>query len=88
MSKIQINDESRAVVDAVKAEAARVGVTGKKLASGIGRDLNYIYQRFWYEKSFDTNNLSAIAKVLGITLPALFKSAELGMEIHKQNLAA
>jgi hypothetical protein len=88
MNTNQINDESKAIVDAVKAEAARVGVTGKMLAAGIGRDRNYIYERFRYEKSFDTNDLSAIAKVLGITLPSLFKSVELGMEIHKQGLAA
>ena len=71
VKQAQLDKQSIALADAVKAEAARVGISGKQIASGIGRDRNYIYERFRYEKPFDTNDLSGIAKVLGITLEQL-----------------
>jgi hypothetical protein len=63
----ELDEQSIDIINAVKAESARAGMTGKVLANGIGRDRNYIYERFRYEKPFDTDDLSAIAKCIGIT---------------------
>ncbi|KFI76573.1 hypothetical protein [Bifidobacterium mongoliense] len=83
IKQTKLDEQSIAIADAVKAEAARVGVSGKRLAQDIGRDRNYIYERFRYEKPFDTNDLSIIAKSLGISLESLFQSATFGQQIHR-----
>lgn len=80
--------ETMAITDAVKAEVARVGLSGKEIARRIGRDRNYIYERYRYEKPFDTNDLALIAKAIGITTDDLFRSAELGKTMHSHELTA
>lgn len=77
-----------AIADAVKAEAARAGYSGKTIARLIGRDKNYIYERFRYEKPFDTNDLAQIASAIGITPNDIFRSAEFGIALHAQRLTA
>lgn len=83
-----LDKQSIAIANAVKAESARVGMTGKILATNIGRDRNYIYERFRYKKPFDTNDLANIAKVLGISLDSIFRSASFGTEIHEPQFSS
>ena len=87
-STTKLDKQSIAIANAVKAESARVGITGKVLAANLGRDRNYIYERFRYQKPFDTNDLANIANVLGISLDSIFRSATFGLEIHDQGMAA
>ncbi|MCI1868285.1 hypothetical protein [Bifidobacterium crudilactis] len=87
-STTKLDKQSIAIANAVKAESARVGITGKVLATNLGRDRNYIYERFRYQKPFDTNDLANIARVLGISLDSIFRSASFGLEIHEQEMAA
>ncbi|MCI1643805.1 MAG: hypothetical protein SOH95_05385 [Bifidobacterium crudilactis] len=84
----KLDEQSIAIANAVKAESARVGITGKILATKIGRDRNYIYERFRYQKPFDTNDLANIARVLGISLDSIFRSASFGVEIHTQKIVS
>lgn len=85
--RTKVDAKSVEIIDAVKAESARVGVSGKQLADALGRDRNFIYERFRYEKPFDTNDLQGIAKRLGITIADILRSAALGAEIHGKALA-
>lgn len=80
--------ESTAIADAIKAEIARAGITGKKVVALIGRDRNYVYQRLRYEKPFDTNDIALIAEVLGISTKDIFRSAQFGMTIKDHQLTA
>ena len=73
-----IDQTSIDLIDAVKAESARAGVSGRQLASALGVNKMYVYKRFQYRAAFSVDDLAKIAQKLGIALPALLDSAEMG----------
>ena len=83
----KLDEHSVDIIDAVNAERARAGFTGKQLAQSLGHDRNWIYERFRHEKPFDTDDLARIAVVLGTTVDILFRSARIGHEIRTQERA-
>lgn len=72
-----LDETSSRIIRAVKAEAARRGVSGKAIAEALGRDKKYIYERYRLEKPFATSDLEPISRRLGITVDTLFASAAL-----------
>lgn len=78
----KIDGLSAAVIDAIKAECARIGMDGKTLAEKIGKDRNYVYARFRHQRVFDTNDIDRIANALGLTDAYIFKQAETGIALH------
>ena len=84
----KLDEHSIDIIDAVNAETARAGLTGKQLAQGLGHDRNWIYERFRHEKPFDTDDIANIARVLGTTVDLIFRSARIGHEIRTQAVAA
>jgi ribosome-binding protein aMBF1 (putative translation factor) len=87
-SNIKLDEHSIDIIDAVNAERARAGLTGKQLAQSLGHDRNWIYERFRHEKPFDTDDLAGIASTLGTTVDVIFRSARIGHEIRTQAVAA
>ena len=85
---MRLDETSAQINRAVRAEAARCGIDGKKLAGALQRDPKYVYERFRFEKAFSTKDLNLIASFLGITLADIVRSASFGAEIHQQQLAA
>ncbi|CAG7622374.1 hypothetical protein ACFPZL_09615 [Leucobacter soli] len=83
-----LDETSARIIRAVKAEAARRGVTGKALAGALGRDKKYVYERFRFEKPFATSDLEPIASRLGITAATLFASAALEEQVQAPEVAA
>lgn len=79
-----LDQTSRIVIDAVKAESARAGISGAKLARLIGRDRYYIYRRYRYEQPFSTADLSAITQALNIPMERLFESYAIGAQTGKE----
>lgn len=71
----------------MRAEAARAGVTTPELAERIGRDRKFLYDRFAMKLPFNTNDLTDIAKALGITVEDIIKSASLEAQRQKQEVA-
>ena len=79
-----LDQTSRTVIDAVKAESARAGVSGAQLARMIGRDRYYIYRRYRYEQPFSTAYMSAITQALNIPMERLLESFAIGAQIENQ----
>lgn len=77
MPNMGLDHTSTRIIRAVKAEAARRGVTGKVLAEALGRDKKYVYERYRFEKAFATSDLEPIAESLGIPVDIIFASAAL-----------
>lgn len=77
MPNMGLDETSTRIIGAVKAESARRGMSGKKLAEALGRDKKYIYERFRYEKPFATSDLEPLAQSIGISVSTLFASAAL-----------
>lgn len=67
-----------AVRGAVRAELARRGIDGVALCEPLALSRNSIYSRLNGPKPFDTDEIEAAAKFLGMTVDQLIKSAELG----------
>jgi lambda repressor-like predicted transcriptional regulator len=84
MPNMGLDETSTRVIQAVRAESARYGVTGKQLADALGRDKKYVYERFRFEKPFSTSDLEVIAHRLGITPQDLWDSAQFG---HRKRIA-
>ncbi len=62
----EITDYTERVTAAVRAELARRGLDRLALAPVMNLERNAVYARFRGEKSFTMNDLSNIAKFLGI----------------------
>lgn len=87
--KMRLDETSTRMIRAVRAEAARKGVSGRVLAvEALQRNPKYVYERYRFEKPFSTSDISTIANYLGIKSNAIYESAVFGEEIQKQNLAA
>lgn len=76
------------LIRAVRAEAARAGISTPDLAERIDRDRKFLYDRFALKTPFSTEDLAAIAKALGITTEDIIKSASLEAQRQKQEVAA
>lgn len=74
-------DFSARVTRAVKAELARHGKTGADLVPVLNLGRNAVYARLREEAPFDTDQLSRIAAMLGISLETLFASAALETQV-------
>lgn len=83
-----LTDYSIDLINAVRAEAARRGVTTPELAERVGRDRKFFYDRFQLNAAFSTEDIADIAKALGITELDIIKSARLGAEMRNQQKAA
>lgn len=85
-----LDETSTRIIRAVKAESARFGVAGKDLATALGRDKKYVYERYRFEKPFATSDLEPIAARIGITVDTLFASAALEdrAKQHPEKVAA
>ncbi len=83
-----LSETSVRLIRAVRAEAARAGITTPELAERIGRDRKFLYDRFAMKLPFNTNDLTDIAKALGITVEDIIKSASLEAQRQKQEVAA
>ena len=84
----ELSETSVRLIRAVRAEAARAGVTTPELAERIGRDRKFLYDRFAMNLPFSTDDLAAIAKALGITVEDIIKSASLEAQRERQEKAA
>lgn len=82
-----LSETSVRLIRAVRAEAARAGVNTPELAERIGRDRKFLYDRFAMKLPFNTNDLTDIAKALGITVEDIIKSASLEAQRQKQEVA-
>lgn len=85
---INLSETSVRLIRAVRAEAARAGVATPELAKQIGRDRKFLYDRFAMKLPFNTNDLTDIAKALGITVEDIIKSASLEAQRQKQEKTA
>lgn len=83
-----LSKTSVTLIRAVRAEAARAGISTPDLAEMIGRDRKFLYDRFALKAPFSTEDLAAIAKALGITTEDIIKSASLEAQRQKQEVAA
>ncbi len=64
------------VAGQVRAEMARARIAGTQLAEQIGRSVPYVSRRLRGELAFDTDDLAAIGKVLGIDVTDLLRTPE------------
>lgn len=83
-----LSETSVRLIRAVRAEAARAGVATPELAKRIGRDRKFLYDRFAMKLPFNTNDLTDIAKALGITVEDIIKSASLEAQRQKREKTA
>lgn len=83
-----LSETSVTLIRAVRAEAARAGISTPDLAERIGRDRKFLYDRFALKTPFSTEDLADIAKALGITTEDIIKSASLEAQRQKQEVAA
>lgn len=83
-----LSETSVTLIRAVRAEAARAGISTPDLAERIGRDRKFLYDRFALKTPFSTEDLADIAKALGITAEDIIKSASLEAQRQKQEVAA
>ena len=72
-----LDETSTRIIRAVRAEAARSGITGKELALALGRDKKYVYERFRFEKPFALSDLEPLAARIGIGVNTIWASAQL-----------
>ena len=84
----QLSATSIELIKAVKAEAARSGVSTPELARRTGRDRKFFYDRFLFLKAFSTDDLDAIATALGITAADIINSARFAAEMHNAKAVA
>lgn len=82
MNSTELEKNSIAIIDAVKAESSRIGLSGKELAERIGQSKDWMSDRLSYKKPFTTDDLSRIADAIGITISNLLDSAEGGKRMH------
>lgn len=61
---------------AIRAEAARAGLSLRALARALGRNHTYVTDRAKGVVTCDVNDLVAIARVLGIPVTRLIPSAD------------
>lgn len=87
MPKMGLDETSTRIIRAVKAEAARSGITGKELALALGRDKKYVYERYRFEKPFSTDDLAEIAHRIGIPTAAIWDSAEFDLTTRRAKAA-
>jgi hypothetical protein len=73
-----LSDFSLRVIGAVKAELARRDMTALDLVEPLRMNRNTIYGRLRGERPFETEEMEAIARHLGITVELLLASADLG----------
>ena len=83
-----LSETSVRLIRAVRAETARAGISIPELAKRIGRDRKFLYDRFAMKLPFNTNDLTDIAKALGITVEDIIKSASLEAQRQKQEKTA
>ena len=84
----QLSATSIELIRAVKAEAARSGVSTPELARRTGRDRKFFYDRFLFLKAFSTDDLDAIATALGITAGDIINSARFAAKMHNAKAVA
>lgn len=70
---------SEAIARAVIAEASRRGYSIAALGRSIGLSRNAMYSRTAGKTYFNTHELEAIQRVLGVSFEQLTQSARLGM---------
>lgn len=83
-----LSDYSVNIINAVRAEASRQGVTTPELARRVGRDRKFFYDRFSFKAAFSTDDIAEIATALGITAADIIRSARMGAEMKNQGKAA
>lgn len=66
---------SRAVSAELRAEMARLRVTGQALARKIGRSQNYVAKRLRDDMAMTIDDVEVIAAALGTTYEAVMKHA-------------
>lgn len=84
----ELSETSVRLIRAVRAEAARAGVSTPELARRIGRDRKFLYDRFAMKIPFSTDDLSDIAKALNVTPEVIIRSASLDAHASRQEQAA
>lgn len=72
-----------AVQGAVRAELARRGLDGVTLCAPLGLSRNSIYARLNGTKPFNTDEIEATTKFLGITVDQLIRSAALSDVVQR-----
>lgn len=83
-----LSDYSVNIINAVRAEASRQGVSTPELARRVGRDRKFFYDRFSLKAAFSTDDIDEIATALGITTADIIRSARMGAEMKNQGKAA
>ena len=84
----ELSETSVRLIRAVRAEAARAGVSTPELAKRIGRDRKFLYDRFAMTLPFSTDDLSDIAKALNVTPETIIRSASLDAHASRQEETA
>lgn len=85
-TKTKLSKTSVGLIQAVRAEAARRGVSTPELANRVGRNKKFFYDRFNFRKAFSTDDLNDIAVALGITMADIISSARLAAGMKSPDL--
>lgn len=85
MANKELDETSVRLIRAVKAEAARIGVTGQELAEkALHRKRAYVYDRYNFKQPFTTNDLALIANYLHITVDDIIRTAAADPQLNEK----